>query len=137
MAGSGAIEVEGLRELNKAIRRSVDTDLPKRMGAANKSIGALVVSKLQPRPDPAAIGSGAGATVRPAASKREVLLRVGGTHRAGHTPYMRWGKRLGRAIRTQAPPRPYIRGTVDANRKEIDNAYLDAIGRAMSGAFAD
>ncbi len=135
MAKFGEIEVDGLKEFQRTSRRAVDTDLPKRMGQANKSIGALVISKLSPRPDPAAVGEGAGATVRPSASKREVLLRVGGAHRAGHTPYMRWGKRAGRAIRSKAPERPYIRETVERNRKEIEQAWLEAISQAMKPAF--
>jgi len=133
----GAIEVDGLKELNKTIRRSVDRDLPKRMGLANKAIGVLVISRLSPRPDPAAVGVGAGSTIRPSASRREVLLRIGGAHRAGRAPQMQWGKRLGRPVRSSAPPRPHIRGTVDKNRREIEKAYLEAIDRAMSGAFAD
>jgi len=137
MAKPQAIEVEGLRELNKTIRRSTDRDLPKRMGLANKAIGQLVISRLFPRPDPAAVGLGGGTTVRPSASKREVLLRIGGAHRAGRAPLMQWGKRLGRPIRSPAPPRPHIIGTVDSNRREIEKAYLEAIDQAMSGAFAD
>jgi len=137
MAKPQAIEVDGLRELNKAIRRSTDRDLPKRMGLANKAIGALVISRLFPRPDPAAVGVGGGSTIRPSASKREVLLRIGGAHRARGAPQMQWGKRLGRPIRSPAPPRPHIIGTVDKNRREIDKAYLKAIDQAMSGAFAD
>jgi len=137
MAKPQAIEVDWLRELNKAIRRSTDRDLPKRMGLANKAIGALVISRLFPRPDPAAVGVGGGSTIRPSASKREVLLRIGGAHRARGAPQMQWGKRLGRPIRSPAPPRPHIIGTVDKNRREIDKAYLEAIDQAMSGAFAD
>lgn len=133
----GKIEVDGLKEFQRAVRKSTDTELPKRLGQANKSIGQLVISKLEPKPDPAAVGKGAGSTIRPSASKRDVLLRVGGTHRAGRTPQMRWGKFPGRNARDPAPDRPHIRGTVERHRKEIEKAYLDATQDAMSGAFAD
>lgn len=129
----GQVKVEGLRELQRATRRAVDTDLPRRMGEANKAIGRLVVARLQPRPDRAAVGEGAGAAVRPSASKREVLLRVGGRHRAGRTPQMQWGKRPGRNPRQSAPPRPYIRRTVETNRRDIEQAWMDAVTRALSG----
>lgn len=137
MAKSEAIQVEGLRELNREIRRSVDRELPKRMGQANKSIGELVIARLSPRPDPAAVGEGAGSTVRPSASKREVLLRVGGAHRAGKAPRMQWGKRPVRQPGVPAPKRPYIRQTVDRYYDEITGAYLGAIEQAMGPAFYD
>lgn len=133
----GQIEVEGFAETLRVARRSADRELPKRIGQANKSIGRMVIARLQPRPDPAAVGEGAGASVRPSASKREVLLRVGGKHRAGHTPEMQWGKRPGRRPRQTAPPRPYIRETVERHRDEIEQAWLEAIAQAFSGAFAD
>jgi len=148
MAKPQAIEVEGLRELNKTIRRATDRDLPKRMGLANKAIGQLVISRLFPRPDPAAVGLGGGTTVRPSASKREVLLRIGGAHRANDSipkptqsknryALAYWGKRAGPFAFQRRPKRPNIIGTVDSNRREIEKAYLEAIDQAMSGAFAD
>lgn len=134
----GKIEVDrdDLKAFQRTTRRAVDTELPKRLGQANKSVGQLVISRLQPRPDEAAVGKGAGASVRPSASKREVLLRVGGKHRDGKAPQMQWGKRLGSFICGRRPKRPYIRETVERNRSEIEQAYLDGIRQAMSGSFA-
>lgn len=130
-----AIEVEGLRELNQAIRKSVDRDLPKRMGQANKAIGQRFISDwLDPKPNPAAVGTGAGAAVRPSASKREVLLRVGGAHRAGKTPQMQWGRRPVGGVGSK-PPRPYIIRSAEKHQSEIEKAWLDAISDAMSSAF--
>lgn len=133
----GQVRIEGLREFQRAARRAADSDLPRRLGRAHKHIGRLVIARLRPRPTPEAVGKGAGAAVRPSASKREVLLRVGGKHRADHTPYMQWGKRPGRKVERDAPPRPYIRETVERNRDEIETAYLKAVSAAMAGAFAD
>ena len=132
-SGFAAIELDGLQEFQRAARRSTDTELPKRLGRAHKHIGQLVIDRLQPRPDPAAIGAGKGSTVRASASKRDVLLRVGGTHRASHSPQMQWGK--SRPERLVANRRPYIRETIDANYDEIADEYLGAISAAMSGAF--
>lgn len=133
--GQVELDRDDWKRFQREVRRSTDQDLPKKIGQANRHIGALVISRLQPRPDPAAVGEGAGAEVRPSASKREVLLRVGGAHRAGHTPQMRWGKRAGRPIRRQAPERPYIRQTVENNRDDIEQGWLHAISRAMDSAF--
>lgn len=136
---SKAIEVEGLKQFQMAVRRAVSGPLPKEMGEAHREIGELVITKLDPKPDPKAVGSGKGATVRASASKRDVLLRVGGSHRASgeHTRKQPWGRL--RVVRpgTPAPDRPHIRGTIDKHADEIGDAYLKAISQAMSGAFAE
>lgn len=131
-----AVEIEGLQELQRAIRKSVDTDLPKRLGQAHKEIGQLVIDRLQPRPDPMAVGAGAGASVRPSASKREVLLRVGGKHRDAHAPLSQWGKRTVGRVGRHAPKRPYIKKSAEGELDDIGRLYLEAIARAMDPAFA-
>jgi hypothetical protein len=136
VARDGYIEVEGWRELQRAARRAADRDLPKRLGQANKKIGQRFIRDwLEPKPDPAAVGTGAGATVRPSASKREVLLRVGGAHRAGKTPRMQWGRRTARRPGVPAPKRPFIRESAEKHRDEIEQAWLEAVSEAMDPAF--
>jgi hypothetical protein len=135
---AGGIRVEGLKEFQSASRRAADRELPKCLGQAHRHIGELVISRLSPAPDPMAVGAGAGAAVRASASKRDVLLRVGGAHRASgaYTRMQPWGRtRVGR-IGILRPARPHIRGTIDKYRSEIENAYLQAVSDAMSGAFA-
>lgn len=133
------IEVEGLKEFNRAVRAAKDRELDKRIGQANKKIGQLVIDRLTPSPDPRSIGAGRGATVRPSASKREVLLRVGGGHReAGRFTQMQpWGAK--RVVRpgTETPPRPFIHGTAEQNFDDIGSAWMDAIMDAFRPAFAD
>ena len=131
----GEISVDGLKEFQRDARRSTDTELPKRLGRAHKHIGQLVIDRLSPSPDPAAVGQGGGSGVRASASKRDVLLRVGGKHRAGHSPEKQWGRQVVRPF-SRAPKRPHIRGTVDRYADEIGDEYLEAISAAMSGAFA-
>jgi hypothetical protein len=133
--GFGEIRVEGLKEFQQAVRRATGGALDKQLGQANKSIGQLVISRLAPSPNVAAVGEGAGAAVRASAAKREVLLRVGGAHRAGRSPQMQWGKKPGPMAFRQRPPRPYIRETVEQNRDAIEQAWLKAISQAMTPAF--
>ncbi len=135
-AGFGKVELEGYDQFRRQLRHAEDTELPKRLGLAHKSIGQLVIDRLTPAPDPAAIGEGAGSTVRPSASKREVLLRVGGKHRAETSPYSQWGKKPVLTLRGRnRPERPFIRQTVEDNRSEIESEFLRAVARAMDGAF--
>ena len=133
------IQVEGLKEFQRAVRQARDKELDKRLGQANKQIGQLVIDRLYPNPDPRATGTGRGAMPRPSASKREVILRVGGTHRASgiHTPKQPWGAR--RVVRpgTTTPPRPFIQGTAEREFDAIGDAWLDATMAALAPAFAD
>lgn len=132
------IQVEGLKEFQRAVRQARDKGLDKRLGQANKQIGQLVIDRLYPNPDPRAIGKGRGATVRPSASKREVQLRVGGAHRASgiHTPKQPWGAQ--RVVRpgTDTPPRPFIQGTAEREFQAIGDAWLEATVAALAPAFA-
>lgn len=131
----GYIKVEGLKEFQRASRSAADRNLPKRLGQANKEIGELVISRLSPRPAPAAVGQGSGASVRASASKREVLLRVGGAHRAGNSPQMQWGRKPARRPGEQAPKRPYIKKTMADNERLIYAEWLKAVSKAMDPAF--
>lgn len=134
--GTAQIQIEGLKEFQQAARKATDADLPKRLGQAHKQIGQLVIDRLTPRPDPAAVGTGGGSTVRPSASKRDVLLRVGGNHRP-KPPMSVWGRRRVLRPGASAPARPYIKETAERNRDEIGTEYLKAISAAMSSAFAE
>lgn len=133
------IEVEGLKEFNRAVRAAKDRDLDKRIGQANKRIGQMVIDRLAPAPDARAVGVGRGASVRASASKREVLLRVGGGHRAAgaFTRMQPWGAK--RVVRpgVATPDRPFIQGTADRNFDEIGDAWMDAIIDAFRPAFAE
>lgn len=133
------LQVEGLKEFNRAVSAAKDKELNKRIGQANKRIGALVVERLSPSPDPRATGTGRGATVRPSATRREVLLRVGGAHRESgvHTAKQPWGAK--RVVRpgTDTPPRPNIQGTAERHFDEIGQAWLDAVTEAFAPAFAE
>lgn len=128
------IAVDGLKELLATVRAAKDGALRREMGQANKGIGELVVSKLQPRPDPAAVGAGKGAAVRPSASVRDVILRVGGAHRR-NPPQALWGARAVSSRRRARPLRPYIKQTAADHMDEISDAWLHAIAKGLSSAF--
>lgn len=128
------IVVDGLKELVNAVRAAKDGALRREMGQANKQIGELVISKLQPRPDPAAVGVGKGAEVRPSASMRDVILRVGGAHRR-NPPQSLWGSRAVTRPRQARPLRPYIKQTAADHMDEISDAWLHAIARGLAAVF--
>lgn len=122
------IRIEGHRELQRAISKAVDRDLPKRIGQVHKEVGRFVISRLQPK----SVGKGAGALVRPSATRREVLLRVGGAHRDVRA--LQWGKRQvwpgG-----QPPRRGHIVGTALDHEDRIRRMLLDGIDKALKPPF--
>lgn len=131
----GYLEVDwkAWSDLQRAIRKSADRNLPKRLGQANKRTGKFIISKLTPRPTSRAVGEGRGAAVRPSASRREVLLRVGGSHRSARKE--QWGTRPDFSAMPTPPPRPHIRETVARHRDEIEQFWLEAVSDALSDAF--
>lgn len=138
MAGEAHIKVENLRELQRAIRKQ-QGEMPKAIGQAHKDIGAMVIGKL-PEGDPHAVGAGSGASVRPSATKREVLLRAGSGARVERASqdgvplhWTQWGRR---PVRPFAPDaRPYIVGTIEENQDEIEQMFLDEMVKILGPAF--
>lgn len=121
------IEVEGYKEFQRAVGRA-DKDLAKRLGQVHKDVGEFVISKLHPP----TVGDGAGNKVRPSATRREVLLRVGGAWRDEHQ--RQWGKRQ-EFPGGHAPERPDILGTAERYQTEIEQRLLDAIDKAYKPPF--
>ncbi len=122
------IEVEGLKELQAAIKRA-QGKLPASIGEAHKEVGRFVIGKLPPG-NPNAVGAGSGATVRPSATKREVILRVGSGARTASKN--QWGKV---PVQPFVSGRPYIVGTIKDNQDAIEQMFLDQIIKALEPAF--
>lgn len=130
MAFKGAphIEVEGLKELQSAIKKA-QGKLPASIGEAHKEVGRFVIGKL-PQGDPHAVGSGSGATVRPSATKRDVVLRVGSGARTASKN--QWGKV---PVQPFVSGRPYIVGTIKDNQDDIEQKFLEETLKAIGPAF--
>lgn len=133
------IQVEGYREFVRASRKAVDSELPKRIGQAHKEVGRFIISKLEPPPVPEAVGAGYGAAVRPSATKREVVLMVGGKHRDRGsfeiTRMTQWGKRFVGVPGRRHPKRPYIIQTALKHETEIRQKLQDEVLAALHPAF--
>lgn len=145
------IQIEGYREFQRAVGKAVDKDLPKRMGQVHKDVGRFIISNLEPAPDPRAVGEGYGAMPRASATRRDLLIIVGGAHRADNEPpyisnsrpgarpwaYVTWGKRQIGKPGTFRPPRPHIIGTAIKHEGEIRQRLLDGVTKALAPAFHD
>lgn len=135
------VQFKGNRQFQRQVSRAVDRDLPKRIGQVNKDVGTFVRDRLQPPPTPAAVGASYGATVRPSATRREVILRVGGGHRAD----VRWpGQRLSgsrtwwgrsRGNTNVSGQRPNIIGTAEQHEDTIVRMLAEGYERALKPPF--
>lgn len=123
------IYVEGYKEFQRAVGKA-DKDLAKRIGQVHKDIGTFVISRLHP----IAVGAGRGAKIRPSATRREVILRVGGAHRDVRPRVLQWGARQ-EWPDGEAPERPDIIGTARAHRARIEEMLLEGIEAALKPPF--
>jgi hypothetical protein len=126
------LQIEGVRELNRLLRAAGGPVLQKELGKVHKQIGQMVIDRLG-GPN-TGIGAGAGATIRPSAATREVLLRVGGAHRASwgqgseKGKVGRWGKKWNRQERGK---RPHLIGAAFDIEPQITKTYLDGVDRIL------
>lgn len=124
------IEVEGYKEFISAARKA-QGNLPKKLGELHKDIGAFIISKMHPP----AVGSGAGAKVRPSASKRDVLIRVGGGWRNNNPRVLQWGKTQEFDDDGSAPERPDILGTAERYQRQIEDMLMRGIEKNFKPPF--
>lgn len=128
MAVTPRLHVEGVRQLNRLLRKVGGRELQKELGQVHKSIGELVIARLGGRKT--GVGSGRGETVRPSAATREVLLRVGGSHRASSPRRLQWG-RVQRWPGGEPPQRPHIIQAARDIQPQIEREYLDGVDQVI------
>ena len=107
----------------RAQLRAFGADAYKELGEVHKEVGRLWIGWLG-GPD-SGVGAGAGARFRPSANRREVLLRVGGTHRSRNVE--QWGKRH----KPERGRRPFILGAAEKREREIVWTYQRMIERLI------
>lgn len=137
---SAHIRIEGLKEVQAALRNA-ENKLPKALGEAHKEIGQFIIGKL-PQGSANAIGTGTGSVVRASATKRDVVLRVGGAHRAAIAAKRHVGSRVPQWGKTEVQPfvgrrgnAPYIIGTMEDNRDEILEVFKQKYLKLFDPAF--
>lgn len=125
MGGMFGIKVDP--RLVQAGLLKLDKDLDKEIGQAHKRVGEFAIRLL----NPTGVGEGRGASIRPSATKRDVLLRVGGGHRDVRA--LQWGQRQvwpgG-----DAPDRPYIVDQLRRQEREILRIYREELDTAIKSA---
>ena len=132
MSDDFRIRVEGVRELNRLLRNAGGRELQKELGQVHKQVGQMVIDRVGGAST--GVGAGAGERIRPSAATREVLLRVGGKHRAGWGNVGRWGKRWNRV---ESGPRPHLIGAAQDIQGRIEDTYMDGVDKIIRKVSAD
>jgi hypothetical protein len=123
------VNIEGIRELRLLLKQVGGRDLQKELGKVHRSIGELVIRRLGGASS--GVGEGRGADIRPSAATREVMLRVGGSHRDARS--WQWGQTQ-RWPAGQAPSRPHLIGAAQAIQPQIEDRYLDGVDAVIRKA---
>lgn len=122
MAVQPRLEFTNIGAVRRALRQAGGPALVKEMGQVHKSIGEMVIARVGGKQT--GVGTGRGSSIRPSAATREVMLRVGGSHRRSRA--RQWGRNQiwpGGS----APARPYLIEAAREIAPQIEEAYLDGI----------
>lgn len=136
MPGLARVEVEGLRELNRSLRR-LDSDAPKALRLALNVSADALVEKIK-RQIPARRGRARG-SVKTASTRTEVRIRFGGP-RAPYYPWLDFGGRTGKLKRTVRPfyrEGRYIYPTLRRERGAFQEALEAALVNLISEVGLD
>jgi hypothetical protein len=105
VAEIGRIEVRGLREFNRVLRR-IDRDAPKGLRLAGNKAAQLVVDTAQPRvPTGPGRGGHAKSSIKAASTRTAARIRAGGK-RYPYYPWLDFGGRVGR---NRSVRRPFLK----------------------------
>lgn len=116
------LRVEGIPQLQRVLK-AIGKEAHDELGQLHKEIGRKWIGWLG-GPD-SGVGAGAGSRYRASATKRDVLLRVGGSHRSKRVE--QWGKRR----KPERGRRPLVIGAAEGRHDEITDMYLDGIERII------
>jgi hypothetical protein len=127
------IEVEGLRELSRALRR-LGSDLPKALRLAGNEAADIVVQDARRRV-PKRSGR-AAASIKAKSTRTAVRISSGG-RRAPYMPWLDYGGKVGRndsASRPFIADGRYVYPSFRDNRNKVDETYRKSLQRIASDA---
>lgn len=118
--GDIAIEVQGLREMQRAVRQAKDADLTKAMKKTNKEAADVVVG---PGKSKAPQVSGKlAASVKSSNSVRHASIKAGTAARVPYAGPIHWGW-----AKRNIAPNPFLDEAIKQHWKEIERVYEDGI----------
>jgi hypothetical protein len=119
-----SVQVEGLNELRREIRRIADADLKTELVEANKQLAAEVIRRAMPNV-PVLTGRLAG-SVRGLGNFSGAVGKAGGA-RVPYAATIHWGRIQRGAVRG----RPFLRDAAAALEADIEDRYLSHIDRLL------
>jgi hypothetical protein len=133
-----AVRVSGLKELRAELRK-VDASWPKEMRLAALEVAQVVAEGTQTRLR-ALGGSGpmAATTVKALAQQARAQVKGGGNTRAGQVfQGNQWGSVRYKQFPAPVEPDHGIFATIRDRRDDIEERYMQALGRITAKAFPD
>lgn len=127
------IRIEGLRELNRNLRR-MDRDLPKGLRLAGNKAAQIVVDAARPRV-PSKTGK-AKRSIKVASTRTATRVSAGG-NRAPYYPWLDFGGRVGRHRSVQRPflkTGRYIWKAFADHRAQVEQTLREELERVAHGA---
>lgn len=117
-----SFRVEGLREIQSAIRRAKDVELNKELREANKTVAKAVVSKALPNV-PRQSGRLAG-SVKALASATSASVKAGTPSQVPYAGVIHWGWDA-----HGITSRPFLTDAADSVEREVADDYAEALQR--------
>jgi hypothetical protein len=130
------VAVQGLRDLNSALRR-LDKDAPKALRLALNGVADILIGEVKPQ-IPRRTGR-AAASIKAASSRTEVRIRVGGT-KAPYYPWLDFGGRVGKnksVTRRFYREGRYLFPTLRKERAKLEGALRRSLATVASDAGLD
>lgn len=121
------LSIDGIEETSRAFKALGGKPLQRELGEVNKDIGRMIIDQAGGRRT--GVGAGRGATIRPSAASREVMLRVGGRHRDSRKE--QWGVEQ-KWPGGNPPERPNLIAAAVSIEDRISDEYGKAIDRILT-----
>ncbi len=131
-----AIQVEGLAEINRALRK-VDSDAPKALRVALNGVAEFLVDKTRPQ-IPKRTGA-AAASLKAQSTRTSARIAVGGK-RAPYYPWLDFGGRTGRrkaTVREFITEGRYLFPTLGRERPAVERRLGTALSAVVKASGLD
>ncbi|MBB1251842.1 hypothetical protein [Streptomyces alkaliterrae] len=120
------IRVEGLRELQQAMRRLRDSELDRRVKDVNKDVAKLVAAEAKSlRAVPTKSGK-LRRSIGALASRSDASVKAGSAARVPYAGPLHWGWR-----RRNIRPRPFLRWAAGRKYDEAHETYTEGMAEVM------
>lgn len=124
------VEIEGAKELRRALKQTGDADLPKALREANRKAAELVVHAALPK---VPVRSGRLKSSVKALASQSAGRAKAGSARVPYGPAVHWGTGPRRGLRGphNIARRPFLLDAAEQQTRQVGDTYQDEIERIL------